>query len=107
MKIRWSDPLRSGTCVQHSLQQDRAFHDHPLARHNAVRDDAAPATLPAERHLAPRVTSRRFLNQHAMFLAAEDRKSTRLNSSHRCISYAVFCLKKKIKKHNDNRNTTT
>src|SRR5437763_13507327 len=26
---------------------------------------------------------------------AIDRKSTRLNSSHRCISYAVFCLKKK------------
>src|SRR5437762_8661865 len=25
--------------------------------------------------------------------ASEDRKSTRLNSSHRCISYAVFCLK--------------
>src|SRR5437763_12633336 len=32
-----------------------------------------------------------------------DRKSTRLNSSHRCISYAVFCLKKKKKKIN---NTT-
>src|SRR5437879_7817909 len=29
--------------------------------------------------------------------AFEDRKSTRLNSSHRCISYAVFCLKKKKK----------
>src|SRR6202011_2091631 len=29
-------------------------------------------------------------------LVALDRKSTRLNSSHRCISYAVFCLKKKI-----------
>src|SRR5437762_6182194 len=29
---------------------------------------------------------------------ALDRKSTRLNSSHRCISYAVFCLKKKKKK---------
>src|SRR5437763_16762049 len=28
-------------------------------------------------------------------LDAGDRKSTRLNSSHRCISYAVFCLKKK------------
>src|SRR5437762_7537708 len=28
-----------------------------------------------------------------------DRKSTRLNSSHRCISYAVFCLKKKKKSH--------
>src|SRR5437762_10359751 len=31
-------------------------------------------------------------------VGAEDRKSTRLNSSHRCISYAVFCLKKKKKK---------
>src|ERR1017187_1927086 len=30
-------------------------------------------------------------------LGAIDRKSTRLNSSHRCISYAVFCLKKKKK----------
>src|SRR5688572_32306397 len=29
---------------------------------------------------------------------AEDRKSTRLNSSHSQISYAVFCLKKKNKK---------
>src|SRR2546430_5521228 len=28
--------------------------------------------------------------------ATEDRKSTRLNSSHSQISYAVFCLKKKI-----------
>src|SRR5207253_9766446 len=28
-----------------------------------------------------------------------DRKSTRLNSSHVAISYAVFCLKKKKKKH--------
>src|SRR5436189_4455427 len=32
------------------------------------------------------------------FLLLGDRKSTRLNSSHRCISYAVFCLKKKKKK---------
>src|SRR5437764_5175121 len=32
-----------------------------------------------------------------------DRKSTRLNSSHRCISYAVFCLKKK--KHDEDKIT--
>src|SRR5690606_41676374 len=31
--------------------------------------------------------------------AGGDRKSTRLNSSHVKISYAVFCLKKKKKKH--------
>src|SRR5690348_17645582 len=37
--------------------------------------------------------------QHAGFLAV-DRKSTRLNSSHPSISYAVFCLKKK-KEHPD------
>src|SRR5947208_4577321 len=30
--------------------------------------------------------------------ATQDRKSTRLNSSHQIISYAVFCLKKKIEK---------
>src|SRR5438132_8078078 len=33
-----------------------------------------------------------------------DRKSTRLNSSHTVISYAVFCLKKKKKKKNNNGN---
>src|SRR5438034_11500146 len=33
----------------------------------------------------------------------EDRKSTRLNSSHTVISYAVFCLKKKKKKKNSNK----
>src|SRR5258708_16810150 len=31
--------------------------------------------------------------------AARDRKSTRLNSSHQIISYAVFCLKKKNKQN--------
>src|ERR1017187_2673084 len=34
----------------------------------------------------------------ALAKISTDRKSTRLNSSHRCISYAVFCLKKKKKK---------
>src|SRR2546427_9542232 len=34
-----------------------------------------------------------------------DRKSTRLNSSHSQISYAVFCLKKKKKKKKDSRIT--
>src|SRR5438874_7343622 len=35
------------------------------------------------------------LVEHALEIAAVDRKSTRLNSSHVEISYAVFCLKKK------------
>src|SRR5256885_5740144 len=32
---------------------------------------------------------------HGLHVAPQDRKSTRLNSSHLVISYAVFCLKKK------------
>src|SRR5690625_6878416 len=35
------------------------------------------------------------VGQHALEKLARDRKSTRLNSSHVAISYAVFCLKKK------------
>src|SRR5437763_12300111 len=35
-----------------------------------------------------------------------DRKSTRLNSSHRCISYAVFCLKKKKRKAEKSSHNT-
>src|SRR5438309_5772228 len=39
---------------------------------------------------------------HGLVMRLGDRKSTRLNSSHSSISYAVFCLKKKKKKKNDN-----
>src|SRR5947209_15257330 len=45
------------------------------------------------------------LERHAERLADPDRKSTRLNSSHANISYAVFCLKKK-KKHGHEREET-
>src|SRR3712207_7894001 len=41
---------------------------------------------------AERLLRERFV---VRFVPAEDRKSTRLNSSHANISYAVFCLKKK------------
>src|SRR5437879_8591607 len=39
--------------------------------------------------------------------ATGDRKSTRLNSSHRCISYAVSCLKKKKQTYNNRSNLRT
>src|SRR5438477_9747957 len=39
--------------------------------------------------------------------AGGDRKSTRLNSSHMSISYAVFCLKKKKKKKQDTTTEST
>src|SRR5438477_2745937 len=49
---------------------------------------ADPSTSPALRERSRRVSKP----------CVEDRKSTRLNSSHMSISYAVFCLKKKKKK---------
>src|SRR2546422_2239685 len=52
-------------------------------------------TLHRRRFAAPRgPAGRRALSRRA---AGRDRKSTRLNSSHGYISYAVFCLKKKKK----------
>src|SRR5258708_25150050 len=43
----------------------------------------------------------------ALTFSLADRKSTRLNSSHQIISYAVFCLKKKKKPKTENRITHT
>src|ERR1022692_2810881 len=40
-------------------------------------------------------------------ITSPDRKSTRLNSSHLVISYAVFCLKKKKKTHTHSQRVTT
>src|SRR3712207_7537706 len=45
----------------------------------------------------PRLSGACHFLEHLLFKG--DRKSTRLNSSHANISYAVFCLKKKKKKH--------
>src|SRR2546429_6409519 len=45
--------------------------------------------------LATPIDMERFANNKSYLLIRRDRKSTRLNSSHGYISYAVFCLKKK------------
>src|SRR5438309_4735181 len=47
-----------------------------------------------------------LLSAKGRVLDKEDRKSTRLNSSHSSISYAVFCLKKKKKTNKHNYYTT-
>src|SRR2546422_7711520 len=66
-------------------------------------DDAT--ILMIERHLI------KFLDRLAIkwdYIILQDRKSTRLNSSHGYISYAVFCLKKKKpRKHHSHDATHT
>src|SRR5690625_3408551 len=47
--------------------------------------------------LHEKAENKNIIHLHGELLKARDRKSTRLNSSHVAISYAVFCLKKKTK----------
>src|SRR5437763_9868481 len=68
-----------------------AVHAEPAQQAGAERD---PLQAPHERRATPERQRQRERGS-----LPEDRKSTRLNSSHRCISYAVFCLKKKNTKY--------
>src|SRR2546427_4604312 len=68
---------RRGPCpARRTRPRSRSADRPPRARHRRLRRDEVARLRSAER----------------------DRKSTRLNSSHSQISYAVFCLKKKKKK---------
>src|SRR5689334_24280453 len=60
---------------------------------------ASPAVAAANLYPAPDGSSAARTLRVYSSLDEPDRKSTRLNSSHSSISYAVFCLKKKKKKH--------
>src|SRR5262245_63314245 len=87
----------------------RALHSFPtrrssdLDRRDAVGRHVAGASgedRRAEAHRRARIAHRGSdARQTARSDDAVDRKSTRLNSSHLGISYAVFCLKKKKKKN--------
>src|SRR5437762_8692606 len=54
-----------------------------------------PGVTPAQLQSQMDVVTQDFRVRYPGDESLADRKSTRLNSSHRCISYAVFCLKKK------------
>src|SRR5258708_11414619 len=61
------------------------------------RSVRAPRGMLPEPLLEPLGKAAHHANSFLDALRAIDRKSTRLNSSHQIISYAVFCLKKKKK----------
>src|SRR5207244_8701681 len=89
----------------------RNLHSFPTRRSSDLIGRAWPAPLHRQRH--PRSTDGQFAFAPSLTRAhagipgpdsaepapasagSVDRKSTRLNSSHQIISYAVFCLKKK------------
>src|SRR3712207_7140758 len=62
-----------------------------------VRSEVSRTTANASGRMSSRVSPLASLSRNSSVFA--DRKSTRLNSSHANISYAVFCLKKKKKIH--------
>src|SRR5437588_7691706 len=72
-------------------------------RARSIAGNAGPQRRLGPRHGRPR-RYHRPAARRASPTAALDRKSTRLNSSHTVISYAVFCLKKK-KKHKKEETT--
>src|SRR6266446_8179591 len=94
-------PAKVGSGLQHQSQPKlphgnshrepswrRCHHRSPSpARHVGAVEDAARIAPSASHGFAARLSR------------PGDRKSTRLNSSHLVISYAVFCLKKKKKKN--------
>src|SRR5438132_5654368 len=94
--------LETATAPSHTL----SLHDAlPIlavgvpgtGRHGAVEGIAPPARGDIDAAFDPGVVAELpdVVRGTGEAAAEEDRKSTRLNSSHTVISYAVFCLKKK------------
>src|SRR5688572_31858788 len=97
-------PPRSTLFPYTTLFRSQAARSEPLSDPTGVGRPGSPA---AHRRLlgalAPHAARRRLggaarRRPRADVRRARDRKSTRLNSSHSQISYAVFCLKKKKQK---------
>src|SRR5437867_7980650 len=95
----------------------RYLHSFPTRRSSDLHFSPVLKLSPAEKlhHENPtglHRNSAELLHQTDLFhcrrhrLLFQDRKSTRLNSSHRTISYAVFCLKKKNEENNNSTLNT-
>src|SRR5256885_10053123 len=78
--------------------------------YDPIAAQGANSGIKQARHLVAGIAARADAPLDEMWITATfedlDRKSTRLNSSHLVISYAVFCLKKKNKNSSSRRSTT-
>src|SRR5438552_13905727 len=82
--------LHDALPILHEVLPHRVLVIHGVERHHALHvRGRQPQHLGHLRHVAIGNPAARLLHE------PQDRKSTRLNSSHQIISYAVFCLKKK------------
>src|SRR5258708_35208011 len=93
--------LPASTCFFFFFFNDTATTEiYTLSLHDALpiwRRAARRGCLQEDRGLYCSAHCQRLLRPYRLGKKVADRKSTRLNSSHQIISYAVFCLKKKKK----------
>src|SRR5690606_41474542 len=94
LSFRTTAPTHTSTLSLHTLFRSdaRALDKAREDRGRGLRDRAA-LTVPA--HLGDAVRPGLELDAQGDLVPARDRQSTRLNSSHVKIPYAVFCFKKK------------
>src|SRR5699024_12318937 len=102
-------PFSSAHCHLHPFPTRRSsdlfyaevdlYYDASIADENNGKPFAVGSLRPIQ--LSTRDSLSHLAEGRSRFTTEQwkDRKSTRLNSSHVSISYAVFCLKKKTKKH--------
>src|SRR5258708_8133724 len=108
--IRRSERPEAAKEIAGSIARSPFLVGEPIREQKLVKANGSgfmPAILPA----GMRAVSTEISPEHGAggFILPNDRvdrKSTRLNSSHQIISYAVFCLKKKKKKTKTKRNKT-
>src|SRR5256886_5470474 len=94
------DPARAVAQIYQMLRPGGLLAVTELESFPRFLTDPAGAALEERIHTAmARGRDEAGMHMHEDWPARLDRKSTRLNSSHSQISYAVFCLKKKKKKH--------
>src|SRR5256885_11202240 len=91
-------PPRSTLFPYTTLFRSRLVRTLRKLEESGIRIGSAPNRLVRQDPLVHRhIVARADRGDHGVGAAGRDRKSTRLNSSHLVISYAVFCLKKKKK----------
>src|SRR2546429_865532 len=100
LKLRLSQANHLSAALVPALILGVAIFDTTLVTISRSRRGLLPFATPGKDHVAHRLANlglgQRGAVQHGQIRqSVRDRKSTRLNSSHGYISYAVFCLKKK------------
>src|SRR5437868_10241152 len=105
MIFGFNTDVKSGDTVYHvqseAREHERILQTQVFVRGRCIGKHATSySDKVADADFSEKEMEKMLREQHKSVLTAvRDRKSTRLNSSHVSISYAVFCLKKKNKKN--------